>query len=189
MASSIRVVVQHCYHYMERAVFEESVSEAGQISTTQTVLAKKRDVVPYPGYSSLAPLKNDLRVDPFGPHLSIEARILDKGLRGPVADGAVEIWHKSNDSGEIRHRAKLFTDNKGYIRFTTDIPARQKGKNYEIYFRVIAGGECYYARLTFNRTTLYLRSRHGADNRLNLSKSSLNSSSLRFNLQLSTSSF
>ena len=177
---------------MKPAVIKEPFggvrSEAGRVSMVQSVLARRAAYIPYPGYSSIVPLVNDLRADPYGPHLGIEARILGPGSGDPVADAAVEIWHNSANSRKIGHRAKLFTDQKGYIHFITDMPARQKGKNYEIYARIVVNGECYYARLTFNHTTLYLRSRNREEDQQNTRRPVLKTY-LGFYIQLNTSSY
>ena len=152
----------------------------------QRVVARRANKVPYPGYLPLLPITNDLRADQFGPHVHIEARILGFGERKPVTEAAVEVWHDSVNSNRIRHRAKLFSDDNGYIRFATDFPFRQKGKNYEIYLRVMVDEEAYYARLTFNHTTLYLKSRNSTRKRSKATETNFRHTYLRYDVQLKT---
>ena len=161
-------------------------STVGRTIIAQNVVARRANKVPYPGYLPLLPITNDLRLDHFGPHVHIEARILGFGKRKPVTKAAVEVWHDSVNSNRIRHRAKLFSDKGGYIRFATDFPFRQKGKNYEIYLRVLVDEEAYYARLTFNHTTLYLKSRNSAGKKSKGTDTEFRHTYLRYDVQLKT---
>ena len=161
-------------------------STVGRTIIAQNVVARRANKIPYPGYLPLLPITNDLRADQIGPHVHIEARIIGSRGRKPVTDAAVEVWHDSVNSNRIRHRAKLFADNEGYVRFTTDFPFRQKGKNYEIYLRVVVDKEAYYARLTFNHTTLYLKSRKSTGNTSGTTDTEFRHTYLRYDVQLRT---
>ncbi len=172
---------------MGKAVVFKPLTTAGsaavRTSPAINVQARRSDKVPYPGYLSLVPITNDLRSDPFGPCLHIDSRIYGPEGGGPVVDAAVEIWHNSPDSDGKIQRAKLYTDGEGYVRFTTNFPPRRKGKNYEIYLKVVVGSGSYYARLTFNHTTLYLNSRKPA------TEAELMNTVLGFNVLLSSSCY
>ena len=141
---------------------------AGVRSSTKTIsknykLSKKIAIdaehSPYPGYSPLAPVKNDLRVSVSGADVQIHGRIFDlqdKILTNPLK---IEIWHLSPNSEKYSHRAITYSDEIGRYRFITDLPNREMGHNYKIYLKISNGNQRYFTHLSFNHCTAFISTR------------------------------
>lgn len=136
----------------------------------KTLLAEEAEKCPYNGYQPLAVLKNDLRKNSSGNNVIINANITDQSGRFEVVGAGVEVWHLSNPTDGYSHRAKLISDENGFIRFQTDLPARELGKSFRIYFKISIGERSYYTKLSFNHSMAVLARMSLASNTLNLSR-------------------
>ena len=128
-------------------------------SSFKTVVAKEAEVSPFRGYIPLSPVKSDLRKATEQEYLIIHGRILDKTGSWPVGNASIEIWHLTQGTMEFKHRAKLYSDPSGAFEMITDLPARQRGHGFKIYFKITAGTHTYYTQLSFNHCMAWLASR------------------------------
>lgn len=124
------------------------------------VLARPGEKSPYQGYIPVAPVKEDLRVLTAGAYLEVWGRVLDSSYKEPISHAGIELWHLSPLSGQFKHRAKLTTGTDGVYRFITDLPNRQKGKDYCVYFKVVYDQNSYFTKLSFNNAGLWLSARY-----------------------------
>ena len=58
------------------------------------------------------------------------------------------------------HQARIYTNSNGQYGFITDLPGREMGKNFQIYFKISAEGRNYFAKLNFNHSLFWLVTRH-----------------------------
>ena len=114
----------------------------------------------YPGYSPIAPVKEDIRRSIQGAELQLGGYLRDRD-DNPLRDKAIEIWHLSPNSNKLYHRAKLFTDKNGAYQFITDLPGRDRGKNFCLYFKVEHLEIPYFTKLSFNHARAWLAARSG----------------------------
>lgn len=128
-------------------------------SSFKTVVAKEGEVSPFRGYIPLSPVKSDLRKSREEEYLIIQGRILDKTGSWPAGDAGIEIWHLTQGTMEFKHRAKLCSDPSGAFQLITDLPARQRGQSFKIYFKITVGTFTYYTQLSFNHCVAWLASR------------------------------
>lgn len=164
------------------------------VGSNHIVDAQKLDIPPFRGYCHLFPIKSDLRINPYGSHLEVSGKIHDRNSSIPLNGVVIEVWHLSPDSEHFRHRARLHTDNSGNYRFFTDIPGREMGKNYKIYFKIIYRESNYFTELSFNNSSIYITGRLWQKNNLSQKEKLLpknNSSSIKsrvsFNISLNSS--
>lgn len=164
------------------------------IRSNHIVDALKSDISPFRGYSHLVPVKSDLRINPNSNYLEVSGKIYNRNRSIPLKGVVIEVWHLSPDSKHFKHRARLHTDDSGNYRFITDIPGREMGKNYKIYFKIIYGESTYFTELAFNNSSIYITGRLRQKNNL-LQKEKLlpkNNSSffksrVNFNISLNSS--
>lgn len=123
------------------------------------LLAKVADESPYNGYLPISPVKSDLRKSTGGEQLRIQGKIFDKSGSWPVGNAGIEVWHLSSGTEGFKHRAKLSTDPSGAFQLITDLPARQKGHNFKIFFKITVGVNAYYTQLSFNHSMAWLSNR------------------------------
>jgi len=102
-----------------------------------------------PFYRPNAPMRNDLRIDGVaGNDIRLKGKVYGNDCNTPLNNAKVEIWHcdtegnYDNDTREYRHRATVYTDEKGQYEALTIIPGKYlNGKLYRpahIHFRVSA---------------------------------------------------
>ena len=128
-------------------------------SSYKTLLAREAEESPFNGFIPLSPIKSDLRKSSGEDQLLIQGRILDKSGSWPVGNAGIEIWHLTPGTIDFKHRAKLVSDSSGVFQLITDLPARQKGHNFKINFKITAGVNSYYTQLSFNHSMAWLASR------------------------------
>lgn len=128
-------------------------------SSFMTVVAREAELSPFSGYIPLSPVKNDLRKSTEEEYLKIQGRILDKTRSWPVGNAGIEVWHLTQGSMEYKHRAKLVTDPSGAFQLITDLPARQRGRSFKIYFKITCGDKTFYTQFSFNHCLAWLSSR------------------------------
>ncbi len=111
---------------------------------------------PFVGYSSLSPVKNDLRIQNNVQQLEVWGQIV--GSTGDVPEGflSLEIWHRSTDSDRFWQRARFYADENGAYQFITDLPARETGMNYHIYFKIMHRGKFHFTSLSFNNSMAWI---------------------------------
>ena len=139
--------------------FTDTAFSSFNNSSFKTVVAKEGDVSPFRGYIPLSPVKSDLRKSTEEEYLIIHGRILDKTGTWPVGNASIEVWHLTQGTMEFRHRAKLSSEPSGAFQLITDLPARQRGHSFKIYFKITVGVNTYYTRLSFNHCMAWLASR------------------------------
>lgn len=161
------------------------------LGTTDLVHAFTSSASPFIGYNPFAPSKSDLREDPFGKHIRVNGKIYDHTGLKTLKDAKVEVWHLSPNSERYRHRSRLYTDASGHYSFITDLPNREYGKHYKIYFKVSNREKCYFTELSFNNTGAYISDRHwemnhqlGDDKLFPQQNTFLNQSNITFNISL-----
>ncbi|MGI9546585.1 MAG: hypothetical protein ACR2MM_05085 [Flavobacteriaceae bacterium] len=147
----------------------KNIAAIGLTSENQPVVARPVDKSPYRGYKPVAPLKTDLRKLSAGSQLEVWGRVLNLSDSKPLPVVGIELWHLSPISDQKKHRAKLITDGSGSYRFITDLPGREKGKDYIVYFKISHMGQSYFTKLSFNNARARLSARaiqkhwHGSD--------------------------
>ena len=146
-----------------KELFEESSSTAksGSANTLATHVAncRKTQQSPYIGYKNLAAVSNDLRSDPFGNVLEVCGNLYAYHRTAPLSDVSIEVWHLSPNSEHFNHRARFHTEESGHFRFLTDMPGRELGKNYKIYFKVSYRAETYFTALSFSNSSVFIANR------------------------------
>ena len=160
-------------------------------TSTDIVRAFTADESPFKGYNPFAPVKNDLRVYPFGRHVKVSGKIYNDQGTKPLQNVSIEVWHLTPNSDNYKHRARLYTDESGSYSFITDLPAREMGRNYRIYFKVSDKTNCYFTELSFNNSGAYISDRHwesnnqlGEERLFPKQKVFLNQSNIAFNIAL-----
>lgn len=169
----------------------KAASSLALLGATDVVHAITSDTSPFTGYNPFAPLKSDLRIDPFGKHIQVSGQIYDhKGLN-TLKDAQVEVWHLSPNSERYRHRSRLYTDASGHYSFITDLPNRELGKHHKIYFKVSDKGKSYFTELSFNNTGAFISDKHWEKNHqlgekklFPQLKTFVNQSNITFNISL-----
>ena len=163
------------------------------LGTTDLVHAFASETSPFEGYNPFAPVKIDLREDPFGKHVQVSGKIFDQSGQRVLEDAKVEIWHLSPSSLKFRHRSTLFTNVNGNYSFITDFPNREYGKYHKIYFKVSDTGRSYFTELSFNEFGAHITDKHweknhqlGDDNLFPRFKTFLNQSNITFNISLNS---
>ncbi|MEN8790166.1 MAG: hypothetical protein ABF295_11665, partial [Flavobacteriaceae bacterium] len=88
--------------------------------TSQHVIRSAGNNPPYPGYSQLSAIKNDLRRNFCDNELTVKGVITDTLSHQVLTNAQIEVWHRSaKDKGEY-HRARFSTDDYGQFHFHTD---------------------------------------------------------------------
>jgi protocatechuate 3,4-dioxygenase beta subunit len=130
---------------------------------SQRIYACEDCISPFMGYSILAPVKNDLRKQTQLPEVEVSGVVRDSETGQALKHARIEVWHSSAQSLEIIYRAQLHADENGNYNFITDIPNREKGKNYCIYFKITHRQNSYFTKLLFNHSLALISSRtpHG----------------------------
>lgn len=114
---------------------------------------------PFRGYNALMKISSDLRKISSGTSLEIFGYLVDsKGQ--PLPNTGIEIWHLTPASNEYNNRALLYSNSSGFYKFVTNLPEREAGKNYEVYFRVERDNRHYYTKLIFNNATAILSNKY-----------------------------
>lgn len=159
--------------------------------TTNLAKAFSSDESPYQGYNPFAPVKTDLREDPFGKHVQVSGKIYDYSGHNTLNDVQLEVWHLSPNSEAYRHRSKLFTNASGEYSFITDFPNREYGKYHKIYFKLTGHGKSCFTELSFGKTGAYITDKHweknhhlGEDRLFPQLSTFLNQSNITFNISL-----
>lgn len=140
------------------------IRQSDNRTSTQTVASSKSAIAsrqsPYPGYLPIAPVKNDLRVSFSGTAIQVQGLISDH--RGRILPGPIrlEIWHLSPNSRKYNHRAITYTNEIGGYLFITDLPNRESGLNYKIYFRISFKDKSYFTHLSFNHCAAFMATRN-----------------------------
>lgn len=162
-------------------------------ATTAAAHAFTAKESPFEGYNPFAPVKSDLRKNIFGKHVAVSGTIYNESGTTPLHDASVEVWHLSPDSKKFRHRAKLFTDANGNYQFITDMPEREMGKNYKIFFKISNKGQSYFTELSFNNSGAYISGKHweknhqlGEERLFPKQEKFLNQTDIAFNIALSS---
>ena len=119
----------------------------------------KVQISPYNGYKNLAVISNDLRSDPFGDVLEVRGNLYACDRTVPLSDVSIEVWHLSPNSEKFNHRARFHTEEFGHYRFLTDMPGRELGKNYKIYFKISYRAETYFTALSFSNSSVFIANR------------------------------
>ncbi len=114
---------------------------------------------PYDGYRNLAVISNDLRSDPIRDVLEVSGKLYASDRKVPLSDVSIEVWHLSPDSEHYNHRARFHSEDFGHYRFLTDMPGRELGKNYKIYFKISYRAETYFTTLSLNNTSVFIANR------------------------------
>lgn len=123
------------------------------------VVARPLEKSPYQGYIPVSPVKTDLRVLSAGSQLEVWGRILNLTDGRPISSAGIELWHLSPISDKRKRRAKLITDRRGSYRFITDLPGREMGKDYIVYFKISYMGQSHFTKLSFNNARARLAAR------------------------------
>lgn len=111
----------------------------GDCDTTNDILG--------PFYRPNAPVRSDLTYKGlFGTRIVLKGKVFKAGCITPLQNALVEIWHCNtegeydNDTKEFRHRASLYTNDKGEYAFTTILPGKylnnQLYRPSHIHYRV-----------------------------------------------------
>ena len=122
----------------------------------RTLIARAADSSPYDGYIPLSLLKSNLRKSNGVEQLVVNGRIFDKSGKWPVGNAGIEIWHLTPGTKDFKHRAKLISDSTGVFQLITDMPARVRGQNFKIYFKITSGRNSFYTHLSFNHSMAFL---------------------------------
>ena len=128
-------------------------------SSFNKLLAREADESPYNGYIPLSPIKSDLRKSSSQEYLLIRGKIFDKSGSWPVGNAGIEVWHLTPGTRDFKHRAKLISDSTGAFQLITDLPARQPGHNFKVFFKISVGVITYYTHLSFNHSMAWLAKR------------------------------
>jgi len=134
------------------------------ISSTGIARAFTSDESPFQGYNPFAPITSDLRTYPFGEHVAVSGTIYDERGISPLSGVTVEVWHLSPNTKKYRHRARFQTDDSGTYRFITDLPGREMGKNFKVYFKISNVELTYFTELSFNNSGAYISGKHWEKN-------------------------
>jgi hypothetical protein len=126
--------------------------------TSQRVIIAEDNIPPYPGYSPISAIKNDLRKNRSCPEISVRGVISDKLSREVLTNTRIEVWHRSAKGEGEYLRARITTDNYGQYHFHTDWPEREKGKNYSIFFKITYGRTIFFTKMCFNHALALLSS-------------------------------
>ena len=119
---------------------------------------------PFEGCGSLSVVSSDLRQPDGGAALHIFGYLVN--VEGnPIPETGIEVWHLTPCTNEYNNRAIFYTSFDGYYEFVTNLPARTKGKNYEVYFRIKKDNRYYYTKLIFNHIAAVLSSNFILKNR------------------------
>ena len=113
---------------------------------------------PFKGHSALSIVTSNLRKIDLDTSLQIFGYLVDFN-GNPLPHTGIEIWHRSPSGNKYHNRALLYSNSGGYYEFITNLPEREKGKNYEVYFRVEKDNRYYYTKLIFNNVTAILSSK------------------------------
>lgn len=161
------------------------------LGSTGIARAFTSDESPFQGYNPFAPFSSDLRTYPFGEHVAVIGNIYDEKGITPLSGVSVEVWHLSPNTKKYRHRAKLQTDNSGTYRFITDLPGREMGKNFKVYFKISKAELTYFTELSFNNSAAFISGKHweknhqlGEERLFPKHKTLLNTSTINFNISL-----
>lgn len=114
---------------------------------------------PFKGYNVLSKVTSNLRQFSSGTSLEIFGYLVDSNGE-TLPNTGIEIWHLTPSSDEYNNRAVSYTNSSGFYKFITNLPEREKGKNYEVYFRVEKDKRAYYTKLIFNNITAILSNKY-----------------------------
>ncbi len=126
--------------------------------TAQRVIRAAGKIPPYPGYSSLSALKNDLRRNLHGHEVTVRGVIYDTLSHRVLTHARIEVWHRSPVAEEDYCRACFTTDDYGQYHFITDCPDREKGKNYSIFFKITYKQKSFFTKMSFNHSLALISS-------------------------------
>ena len=118
---------------------------------------------PFKGNSVLSKVTSNLQKHSSATSLEIFGYLVD--FNGdPLSNTGIEIWHLTRPGLEYKNQALLYTNSGGYYQFITNLPNREKGKNYEVYFKVKKDQRNYYTNLIFNNVTAILSKKFMLEN-------------------------
>ncbi|MGB5237915.1 MAG: hypothetical protein WBM43_02480 [Flavobacteriaceae bacterium] len=125
---------------------------------SQRVIPCSGNRTPGFGYSPLSVEKNNLRKLPDYPEVTVRGILFDALSHRILANARIEVWHRSPKAGFLDHRAHFYTDDNGSYRFITDLPDRENGKNYNIFFKISYKRQSFFTKLSFNHSLALISS-------------------------------
>lgn len=121
--------------------------------------------IPFPGYSEIPELKNDLRSMLIEKTLKVSGTLFTKETTlEPCSNALIEVWHLSSNTGDYQ-RGKLITDEDGNFTFWTDFPHKSKGLYPRIFFKATKDGKSETTELILDTHHAHISHTHWEKNK------------------------